>query len=490
MSDGSPHWTVLKFGGTSVASRANWENIADVAARRLEEGVRPLVVCSAVSGISRMLDRYLNAAVKDEHEPVLEDIKRAHRDLGEGLGVDADELLTAYYDEIERLGLGASLTEEVSPRLRARVLSTGELMSTTLGAAFLNEQGLTTRWRDARGMLRAVDVPRKFEYRRYLTATCEARPDAALRNDLMQEEADVILTQGFIASDDAGDTVLLGWGGSDTSAAYFAARLMADRLEIWTDVPGMFTSNPRKIPSARHVRRLDYEEAQELATTGAEVLHPRSIDPVRRQQIPLHIRCTQAPELEGTIITDETTGEAQVKAVSPKLGITLIAIDTTDMWQEVGFLAGVFETLKDYNLSVDLIATSETNVTFSLDRTADALDPATVQALLRDLEEYGSTRAIGPCAAVSLVGHNIRSILHEMGPALRLANEQHVYLMAQAASDINLTFVVDEEEADTLTEKLHDRLFEDHEENDLFGNSWEEMFGQPMAEADGRERAG
>ena len=475
-------WIVLKFGGTSVASRVNWENIAQIVRRQIEQGERPFVVCSAVSGISRMLDHYLDAAVEGNREPVLEDLKRRHRDLAEKLGLDADELLDSYYEEIDRLGLGASLTEEVSPRLRARVLSTGELMSTTLGAAFLRTQGLHARWRDAREMLRATDVPRRFEYRRYLAATCKARPDAALQGQLDDREVDVYLTQGFIAGDDAGDTVLLGWGGSDTSAAYFAAKLMAQRLEIWTDVPGMFTTNPRKVPEARHVRRLDYEEAQELATTGAEVLHPRSIDPVRRQQIPLHIRCTQAPQLEGTTITGEASKSAQVKAVSSKKGLTLISVDTTDMWQEVGFLAGVFNTLKDYNLSVDLIATSETNVTFSLDRTADALDPATVQALLRDLESYGSTRAIGPCAAVSLVGHNIRSILHEMGPALRLTNEQHVHLMVQAASDINLTFVVNEEDAADLTEKLHASLFDGREQGELFGPTWEEMFGEPLGQ--------
>lgn len=480
MPEASHNWIVLKFGGTSVASRSNWENIARVVRERIEEGTRPFVVCSAVSGVSRMLDRFLDAAVEGEHEPVLEEIRAVHGQLADSLGLDADMLLEDYYQQIERLGLGASLTEEVSPRLRARVLATGELMSTTLGAAFLKRQGLTTQWRDARDMLRATDVPRRFEYRRYLTATCDPAPDAALQNHLRSERADVFLTQGFIASDDAGDTVLLGWGGSDTSAAYFAAKLMAQRLEIWTDVPGMFTTNPRKVSAARHVRRLDYEEAQELATTGAEVLHPRSIDPVRRQQIPLHIRCTQAPELEGTIISDERGDGAQVKAVSPKEGITLISINTTDMWQEVGFLAGVFGTLKDYNLSVDLIATSETNVTFSLDRTADALDPATVQALLRDLEAYGSTRAIGPCAAVGLVGHNIRSILHELGPALRLTNEQHVYLMAQAASDINLTFVVDEKEADSLTRKLHQQLFDEGEPDELFGPTWEELFEESV----------
>ena len=196
----------------------------------------------------------------------------------------------------------------------------------------------------------------------------------------------VVVTQGFIASDNEGNTVLLGRGGSDTSGAYFAAKLQAQRLEIWTDVPGMFSANPRSIPSARLLKALHYDEAQEIASNGAKVLHPRCILPVRQYGIPLYIHATQTPELEGTVIsTAPGEGAAQVKAIALKKGITLISMESPGMWHEVGFLADAFKVFKDHGMSVDLVSTSETNVTVSLDPGANTLDPHNVQALLTDL---------------------------------------------------------------------------------------------------------
>ena len=184
------------------------------------------------------------------------------------------------------------------------------------------------------------------------------------------------MTQGFIASDAAGDTVLLGRGGSDTSAAYLAAKLAAQRLEIWTDVPGMFSANPRATPQARLLRSLHYDEAQEIASSGAKVLHPRCILPAKSQQIPIAVYATQCPQIEGTHISAEGgDGAAQVKAVCIKKGITLVSLDSPGMWHEVGFLADAFQVFKRHGLSVDLVSTSETNVTVSLDPAANSLDP-------------------------------------------------------------------------------------------------------------------
>ncbi|MGM0559335.1 MAG: bifunctional aspartate kinase/diaminopimelate decarboxylase, partial [Myxococcota bacterium] len=250
------------------------------------------------------------------------------------------------------------------------------------------------------------------------------------------------------------------------------------RLEIWTDVPGMFTANPRDIPSARLLKHLGYNEAQELATMGGKVLHPRCIDPVRRFKIPLHIRNTDDPDQSGTVISGEAPEfGAQVKAISAKNDITLISMDTLGMWQQVGFLADAFATFKNNGLSVDLVATSEANVTVSLDPMANALDPSTIKSLLRDLNEFCDAREIGPCAVVSLVGRNIRSILDELGPALEVFDEQHIYMLSQAASDLNLTFVVDEDQAGRLVRKLHSQLFSKRLSDRLFGPTWRELQG-------------
>jgi diaminopimelate decarboxylase/aspartate kinase len=484
VSADSSQWIVLKFGGTSVAQPRRWETIRDLLRERVDEGLSPFVVCSALSGVSNALEHVLARAPHGEHGPFVDGIVEQHQELGETLGVDADELLSGHFDELRRLALGASLTGEVSPRLHARVLAKGELMSTTLGAAYLEKEGLSVEWRDARGMLSSTLDPNILPKRHFLSAACEYEPDAGLRSGLDEGGADVVLTQGFIASDENDETVLLGRGGSDTSAAYFAAKLEADRLEIWTDVPGMFTANPRDIPSARLLKHLGYNEAQELATMGGKVLHPRCIDPVRRFNIPLHIRNTDDPGQSGTVISgDAPEFEAQVKAISAKNDITLISMDTLGMWQQVGFLADAFAAFKANGLSVDLVATSEANVTVSLDPMANALDPATIKTLLRDLNQFCRAREIGPCAVVSLVGRNIRSILDELGPALEVFEEQHIYMLSQAASDLNLTFVVDEDQAGRLVRKLHSQLFSKRLSDRLFGPTWRELQGDERTSA-------
>ena len=235
----------------------------------------------------------------------------------------------------------------------------------------------------------------------------------------------MVITQGFIASDAAGDTVLLGRGGSDTSAAYFAAKLLALRLEIWTDVPGLFSANPRATPQARLLRSLHYDEAQEIASSGAKVLHPRCILPAKAQRIPIAIYATHSPLLEGTHISAEGgDGAAQVKAVCIKKGITLVSLDSPGMWHEVGFLADAFQIFKSHGLSVDLISTSETNVTVSLDPAANSLDQTLIDALINDLSQLCRVQVLGPCASVSLVGRNIRAILHQLGEAFELFAER------------------------------------------------------------------
>ena len=472
-------WIVLKFGGTSVSSRARWDAIAAIVQERIEDGVRPVVVCSAVSGISNALEQLLDDAVGGDYERTLEHIKQRHIELGDELEVDAATILEADFEELGRMALGASLISEGSPRLTARVMSMGELMSTKLGAAFLASRGSGVHWIDARETLHVRETRLLPEQRRYLSATCSFEPDADLQQELASSNAEIFLTQGFIASNANSETVLLGRGGSDTSAAYLAAMLQATRLEIWTDVPGMFTANPHEIPSARLLRQLDYMEGQELATMGAKILHPRCIEPVERYNIPLHVKCTDAPHLDGTVISDKTPDfGAQIKAIAAKTGVTLISMETLGMWQEVGFLADVFATFKQHGLSIDLVATSETNVTVSLDPVANALDPARIDGLLADLNSYCKAEQIGPCAIVSLIGRNIRSLLHEMGPAFEVFHEQHIHQVSQAASDLNFSFVVDENQAYRLVRKLHAQLFGKREPDLLFGLTWRELTGE------------
>ena len=464
-------FVVLKFGGTSVATAARWRTIADIIRTRRSEGHTPVLVCSALSGISDLLEGLLDAALRDEHGPLLVALEARHRALGQDLDLPLTWLEDAL-EPVRRMAAGAALIGEISPRMRAMVMATGELLSTRLGADFLRADGFDVRWEDARDSM--TSRPQEGAVG-YLSAHCDDDADARVATRF--EGAEVLITQGFIAHNQAGETVLLGRGGSDTSAALFAAKLSAERCEIWTDVPGIYTANPRDIPDARMLRLVDYDEAQEIATAGASVLHPRCIAPVRRHDIPLHIRCTLRPALEGTIIGSNAPATAEVKAISARRGITLVSMDTLGMWQQVGFLADAFAAFKRQGISVDLVSTSETNVTASFDPGASVVDDAMIDALMADLNRVCEAKIINHCAAVTLVGRHIRAILHQLGPALAVFEAQRIYLVSQAASDLNLTFVVDASQADRLVSQLHVLLFGETRAHAHLGPSWRETFG-------------
>lgn len=477
--DNAP-WVVLKFGGTSVSSRENWDRIAAQLRERCAEGLRPVVVCSAFSQVSNTLEALLDAAVKGEHAQLLDALEQRHSEQAKTLGV-SPSCLDPYLSSLRRITEGVSLLQEVSPQVRARAMAHGELLSTSLGAAYLNAAGVSTRWVDARTMLEATELPSENPERSYLSATCLVKPDPHLQAESAAHPESVLLTQGFVARNTQGHTVLLGRGGSDTSAAYLAVLFQAERCEIWTDVPGLYTANPRLIPDARLLLGLGYDEAQEIASMGAKVLHPRCIPPLREHEIPLEIRCTTHPELAHTHISHAAAADgAQVKSVTARNGITLISMDTHGMWQQVGFLAKVFSCFQDHDLSVDLVSTSEMNVTASLDTASNGIDNGRIEALLEDLSAYCDAKAIGPCAAVSLVGRKIRALFHTLGPAFKLFEEQRIHLVSQAASDLNFTFVVDEDQSDRLARQLHNLFFGDRSNIQNLGPSWQDRFGPPL----------
>jgi diaminopimelate decarboxylase/aspartate kinase len=473
---------VLKFGGTSVSTAQNWRNIAGVVRDRIAAALCPVVVHSALSGITDRLEALLSAALAGNHAAALERIETAHRDLAASLGIDPGERFERFLDELRRTAASVAQQHLLEDRVRARVMAMGELLATSLGEAFLNAQAIATDWVDAREVLRAERRVNATEKAGYLSATCDFAPDAALQA-AWRSRGRVIITQGFIAANEAGETVLLGRGGSDTSAAYLAAKLAASRLEIWTDVPGMFSANPRDVPTARLLRSLHYDEAQEIASNGAKVLHPRCVMPVRQYGIPLHVYATQAPGLEGSVICAEVADSAaQVKAIAIKKGITLVSMESPGMWHQVGFLADAFQVFKQQGLSVDLISTSETNVTVSLDPTANTLDTAALERLTAALSEICRVQVLGPCASLSLLGHNIRGILPQLGAAFELFHDQNIYLVSQAANDLNFTFVIDEAEGDELVRQLHERLIQRIGSDKVLGPTWQQLFA-PRTEA-------
>jgi diaminopimelate decarboxylase/aspartate kinase len=469
-------WIVLKFGGTSVATPERWRTILQLAAARRAEGARVLVVVSALAGVTDAL-KALCTCGPDKRATSLKNLHEKHRALLAQMSLPGCDAMERWLDSLT----AAATSAQSDCRWQAQIQAHGELLSSALGAAFMSANGLQTQWLDAREALQTREVPFLNERSRALSAQVDAQHDAAFAGALAQR-GEVFITQGFIARDANGNTVLLGRGGSDTSAAYFGALLRAARVEIWTDVAGMFSADPRQVPSARLLQRLDYEEAQEIATTGAKVLHPRCLSPVRRARVPLLIKDTQRPNLRGTEIGPQLPEESpSIKAISSRRGITLVSMETVGMWQQVGFLSDVFELFKRHGLSVDLIGSAETNVTVSLDPTENLLDSDAVAALAGDLEKICRVKVIAPCAAVTLVGRGMRSMLHRLSAVLAEFGQMRVHLISQSSNNLNLTFVVDEEALDGLLPRLHELLIKAGalraDDALLFGPSWQMLYG-------------
>jgi len=473
-------WIVLKFGGTSVSKKSRWDTIATLMRRRADEDqARVLVVVSALSGVTNALQAMIDG----------------HAD-GPGLSARAEALVERHLAFAAELGLDPSTvlgprcaglrTLATDPRAaraelawQAELLAQGELLSSTLGVAYLRTRGMALAWWDARESMRAIAQPNASAWAQRLSVSCDYM-DPVARERLLAKPERFAITQGFIARAASGEgTAILGRGGSDTSAAYFGALLKARRVEIWTDVPGMFSANPRQVPDARLLSRLDFAEAQEIATTGAKVLHPRCLTPCREAGVPMWIRDTENPELAGTVIDDQANTVAGVKAISARRGIVLVSMETVGMWQQVGFLAEVFGCFKAHGLSVDLIGSAETNVTVSLDPSDNLVSTDVLEALCRDLERICRVKVIAPCAAITLVGRGMRSRLHRLTEVLAAFGRERVHLISQSSNDLNLTFVVDEALAEGLLPTLHALLIASNampvDETAVFGPSWREL---------------
>lgn len=472
-------WIVLKFGGTSVSRRHRWDTIGKLAKKRAEEtGSRVLVVVSALSGVTNELTAIADGAA-DSRDRVAALVERHEAFLVE-LGLGREVLA-------ERLAALQGLLDDPRAATRpldwqADVLGQGELLSSTVGAAYLRASGLDMGWMDARHWLDALPPqPNQSDWSQRLSVNCQWRSDADWAQRFRAQPTRLLITQGFISRHADGGTAILGRGGSDTSAAYFGALLGASRVEIWTDVPGMFSANPKDVPDARLLTRLDYYEAQEIATTGAKVLHPRSIKPCRDAGVPMAILDTERPELPGTSIDGNAAPRPGVKAISRRNGIVLVSMEGIGMWQQVGFLADVFALFKKHGLSVDLIGSAETNVTVSLDPSENLVNTDVLAALSADLSQVCKVKVIVPCAAITLVGLGMRSLLHKLSDVWATFGRERVHMISQSSNDLNLTFVIDEADADGLLPILHAELIDSGampvEETEVFGPRWREIAG-------------
>ncbi len=477
MSNNPSHtsrFTVCKFGGSSVAAADNWPLIAEHVQTLLADGRQVIVVVSALKGITDLLEAQTRSETRQPADKACTEIHQRHQALLKALGLPADLLDKELAVLGELLDMDRS---EDDPARDAQIVGMGELLSSRLATASLTARGIPAERFDSREILVSQANARRSRKTEYLSAECRTAPDPNVQKRLAGMQP-VLVMPGFIAANAAGETVLLGRGGSDTSATLIAALLGADHVQIFSDVPGLFTADPRHIPAARLLKLVSYREAQELAAMGARALHPRSLIPAAEHGIELHMKQTTRPDIEGTRITpDAREHGAQVKAIVQRKGITLISLEDIGMWQQVGFLADAFAVFRDMGLSVDQVSTSESNVTLTLDPGANVTDARTLSELERRLSRLCKVDILPDCATVSLVGLGIRTILHRLGPALEVFEQRRIYQVSQAANDLNLTFVVDARHADRLVQQLHQQVIPGGVGGDsVFGPTWEQLF--------------
>jgi diaminopimelate decarboxylase/aspartate kinase len=287
----------------------------------------------------------------------------------------------------------------------------------------------------------------------------------------------VLITQGFVARTGQGKTALLGRGGSDTSAALLAGRLGAEKLEIWTDVPGLFSADPRQFPQARLLREVDYAEALEMAASGARVIQSRCIRAASATGTPIMIRDIHHCEVEGTRISNKVSAGTGVKTITCQHNMAVILLENLDTRHQVGFLARVFDIFRRLGISVDLVATSETTTTVAINREANHLGQDELGALVSDLAECCSVRLYDNCVCVNLVGRGIRTSLARLQSTMAHFEQQPLLMLSQSANDLCLSILVNAGDQDPLLRSAHDALIPSGDSGleDVFGNSWQQI---------------
>jgi len=465
----NPNWVVLKFGGTSVSGRPQWQTIASLLQQRLAEGKRVLLVCSAVAGVTNRLTELADSPAEKGVEEILD----THRALAAELGVSCETWL----EQARRRMLGClSLLQQANDSAaRADLLAVGEWLSTKIGAEFLKAL-LPVDWLDIREHFKARYEPELSEARQWLSASCAPGLDANLQATCSALQP-VVITQGYVAANRDGATVLLGRGGSDTSAALLAGRLGAECVEIWTDVPGLFSADPRLVPDARLLEELEYAEALEMAAGGAKVIHPRCISAAAATGTTIEIRDTGRPHLNGTRITRTSGVNPGVKAVTCQQDMLVLLLQKIDIRREVGFLAGVFETFRQRGISIDLVATSETTTTVALNRAANLLDDLSMAELLANLRQHSTVEVFANCVCINLVGTAVRTVFSQLRSSMVYFVERPLLMMSQSANDLCLSLLTPAGEHEMLVRQLHNELINNAHAiaGPKFGPSWQDL---------------
>jgi aspartate kinase len=447
----------MKFGGTSVEDPAAIRRTAAIVAGRVAQGKQPIVVVSAMAKVTDQLLRAAAIAAEGDRTGALaisSRLRSRHRDTAAALVADSGALVDRIdlkFDSLDEILRGLSAILELTPRVSDLIVSFGELFSSHIVAAAFRELGINSVHVDARQI---IITDSQFQKAIPQDALIEERAPKKLLPLIAENQVPVM--GGFIASNQAGISTTLGRGGSDFTAALIGGALRAEAIEIWTDVDGIMTADPRVCPDALRVKIISFEEAAELAYFGAKVLHPATILPAVKKNIPVLVLNSRNAACEGTrIISLPPHCKSPFKSIAVKKKLSIIDVVASRMLMTHGYLKDIFDIFDKHQCPVDMVSTSEVSVSLTVDSN-DKLP-----AIAADLSQLADVKYEGRKALVCMVGDDIRGksgISAQVFSAIRHIN---VRMISQGASEINMSFMIDEDDADEAVRSLHAAFFQD-----------------------------
>ena len=442
------NYLVMKFGGTSVEDATAIARTGTIVAGRRARGTQPIVVVSAMSKVTDQLLLAASTAARGEREEALAvtaRLRTRHKAAADELGLAPESThtwLDADFNTLDDILRGLAALQELTPRISDMIVSYGERLSSRMIAEYFalpgpHGPGLEGVHVDARQCI-----------------VTDAQHTRAVPNDVLIEKRRTVVLGGFIGSTEAGATTTLGRGGSDFTGALVGGGVHAQAIEIWTDVNGIMTTDPRICPDALRVRTISFEEAAELAYFGAKVLHPATILPAVKKNIPVFVLNSRNPQNEGTRIQAVAPPCVNpVKSIAAKRRLTIIDVVTSRMLMSHGYLKAIFDIFDKHRCAIDMVATSEVSVSLSVDSNV------ALPEIAADLGEIADVKYEGRKALICLVGEDIRG---HSGVAARLfgaIRHINVRMISQGASEINMSFMINEDDADEAIRSLHAEFF-------------------------------
>jgi len=481
------NWVILKFGGSSVGESKHWQTIADQVKLNTDKGLRPLLVLSALKNVSNLLEELLHKALAGDHPSAIEHLKRHHLEFASQLGLELSQQLSPWFKQLKNDCEQIHQASFISAKSHAKVVSVGELLSTTIGFNYLNQHFDSKKikfcWQDARLLLKSKRQPtnQNDQWHHYTSAECDYQIDLKFEEQFTQNSCNeldqnpmVFITQGFIASDENGDTVLLGREGSDTSAAYLGAKLNAQSIQIWTDVPGVFSCNPQQNNQAKQLKHLNYLEAKQMAQFGAKVLHPRALQPATDSAIPLLVKSTHHPVETGSLIDKQIKPLPAIKAVVNESPVIFIK-QSIDYKQS---LEKLFALGYDIIFKIEDSLTEVTNSATILHYNNSDMDEPNLESLTLLFNQNTSianctSTILNKLALISIIGTASESEWIQKVKQF-CVNQKQLSLLQLFSSrkQGRVNLLVAEETSEKWCHILHQELIENERCQNQFGPGW------------------